>query len=100
MDTKSIQCPLCKENGFMLKYIATYEYSYIVDTDAPGRCNTDELLSYLYDNREQKESKQYLECRNCGAKYPCYFDHWNKKISEKELQEAIYSSWYNKEQQE
>jgi hypothetical protein len=74
-----------------MKYEATYVYSYFIDSDAPGLSNTEEFLPYMFDNREQKETKQYLECNTCGSVYKCYFNIWDKKIDIKDLQAAIDS---------
>jgi DNA-directed RNA polymerase subunit RPC12/RpoP len=89
----SVTCPNCGKNRLLLKYAVTYEYSYALDANAPGECNTDELLPYLYDNREQKDSHQYIQCETCGAKYPCYFDHWVKGIDAEALQKAICAAY-------
>lgn len=71
--SKEIICPLCQGNRFFVKYEAGYIYSYLIDNNAPGVKNKKELLPFLYDSREQKESKQYVECTKCGAKFPCLF---------------------------
>ena len=91
-DTNLLVCPICKSNTFLIKYEATYVYSYFIDSDAPGLRNTEEFLPFMFDNREQKETKQFLECNTCGSKYKCYFDYWDKKIAIKDLQAAIASS--------
>lgn len=65
-------CPACNSNGLTLKYEATYVYSYLIDESAPGTKNDEEFLSFLYDNREQTNAKQYIECNFCGARYPYY----------------------------
>jgi len=70
-------CPNCKGRIFTAKYEASYVYSYVVDSDAPGIKNHKELLPYLFDNREQKDAKQYVECNGCGMQYPCFFDKDN-----------------------
>ena len=88
-----IICPVCKANHFTLKYQATYEYSYRIDEDAPGIQNTQELLPYMYDNRTQKESKQYLECEHCKTVYPCYFNLWTENSTLDMMQEAIDAAY-------
>ena len=95
-DTKLLVCPVCKGNSFLLKYEATYVYSYFIDSDAPGLKNTDEFLPFMFDNREQTETKQFLECNTCGSVYKCYFNQWDKKVGIKELQAAISSSSISK----
>lgn len=67
---KKHKCPVCDRNELTMRYEASYVYSYIIDNDAPGRMNTDEFLSYLYDKRELKESRTYIECNICGTQYP------------------------------
>lgn len=88
-DSNDLVCSNCHNNRFVVKYEASHVYSYVVDSDAPGRKNKEEFLSFLYDNRELTQSDQYLECRSCGAKFPCSFHVWNNRTSRKELQEAI-----------
>lgn len=85
-------CPVCKDHRLILKYVATYEYSYTIDSNAPGIQNTKELLSYMYDKREQKDTKQYIQCNTCGTNYPCYFDKWTGEINSQTIQNAINSA--------
>lgn len=87
-----VVCPICSSDQLTLKYQATYEYSYSLDGNAPGVNNTSELLPYMYDTREQKEAKQYIECRTCGTSYPCYFDKWTEGVTAAMLQKAITSA--------
>jgi len=84
-------CPVCKGSNFSAKYEATYVYTYIIDSDAPGLNNKTQLLPYMYDSREQKESKQYIECNTCGAQYPCYYDEGSKSIDFSRMQNALLS---------
>lgn len=88
-----VVCPVCNDDHLLLKYEATYEYSYIIDSNAPGINNTKDLLPYMYDKREQKCTKQYIECSTCGTNYPCYFDMWTENVSVKSIQEAIASAY-------
>ena len=88
-DSNDLVCPNCHNNRFVVKYEASHIYSYVVDSDAPGRKNNEEFLSFLYDNRELTQSDQYLECQSCGVKFPCSIHIWNNHTSRKELQEAI-----------
>lgn len=87
-----IICPVCKDTHLILKYEATYEYSYILDSNAPGLNNEKELLPYMYDSREQKDAKQYLECNTCKTRYPCYFDKWTDGITSQMIQKTLSSS--------
>ncbi len=88
-NTNPLVCPQCHQSNFVVKYEASHVYSYIVDSDAPGRKNRDEFLSFLFDKRELTKSDQYVECQSCGAKFPCSFNVWNNETSRKELQSAI-----------
>jgi len=90
-------CPVCKSDLLVLKYVATYEYSYIIDSNAPGINNTKELFPHLYDNREQKDNKQYIECSTCGTNYPCYFNKWTDMINATTIQKAIDSAYLSKQ---
>ncbi|MCX8131477.1 MAG: hypothetical protein N3I35_15470 [Clostridia bacterium] len=93
MDTiKQIICPLCNNTSFVVRYEATYVYSYYIDSDAPGIKNSHEFLPFMFDNREQKDSRQYIECISCKAIYPCYFNEWNSGIGQVDLQKAISPS--------
>lgn len=92
-----VVCPICNANHFILKYQATYEYSYQIDENAPGANNTNELLPYMYDSREQKEANQYIECKSCGTNFPCYFDKWTEGVTVKMIQEAIDSAYMSQQ---
>ena len=70
MDNKVYRCPICSGSELILRYEASYVYSYVVDSDAPGLKNTEEFLSFLYDRREQKDTRTYVECSRCGTQYP------------------------------
>ncbi len=87
--TESLVCPVCQNRRFIVKYEASHVYSYVVDSDAPGRRNTNEFLSFLYDRRELVKSDQYVECQACGTKFPCSFYVWNKETGRQALQEAL-----------
>ncbi len=90
-------CPVCSGDHLILKYEATYEYSYIIDSNAPGLNNTQEFLPHMYDNREQKDTRQYIECSTCGTNYPCYFDKWTSIINHQTIQKAIDSAHLSKQ---
>ena len=95
--SNDVACPVCNSGHLILKYEATYEYSYIIDSNAPGLNNTKELLPYMYDSREQKDAKQYIECTTCKAHYPCYFEKWTEGINAETIQKAIDSSNLSKQ---
>jgi hypothetical protein len=71
--SKRYQCPVCDSKELIMRHEASYVYSYVIDNDAPGLMNSDEFLSYLYDKRELKEARTYIECSNCGTQYPSDF---------------------------
>lgn len=73
MESKKYNCPICRSNDLVLKHEASYVYSYVVDSDAPGLKNSEVFSSFLYDSREQKDSVEYVECSRCGTRYPCGF---------------------------
>ncbi len=73
MNEPIYRCPICNNQKMTLRYEASYVYSYVLDNDAPGLKNSEEFASYLYDRREQKDSRTYIECSICGAQYPYTF---------------------------
>ena len=91
-ESNKITCPNCHGNDLTIRLEATYVYSYALDSDAPGVKNTDEFLSFMYDERDQKETKQYVECNSCGRQFPCCFNTWDKNNSLKGLQELLNKS--------
>lgn len=87
--SQDIKCPVCNSGSFVAKYEATYVYTYVLDTNAPGSKNEEEFLPFLFDNREQTHSRTYVECRSCGTRYPCSFDYENPGIHLTIMQKAI-----------
>ena len=73
MNDNRYACPICNNNKLILRYEASYVYSYVVDSDAPGLKNSDEFLSFVYDKREQKDTRTFIECNKCGTQYPYTF---------------------------
>lgn len=73
MDQNKHICQICNSNDLVLRHEASYVYSYLIDSDAPGLENNTEFKSYQYDKREQKESREYVECMKCGTMYPYSF---------------------------
>lgn len=73
-----------------MKRQATYVYTYDINTpEINMKNNTEEALPFLFDNREQTESIEYLECDSCGAHYPCPFLNDKQKINLTILRKAI-----------
>lgn len=69
MESKYHTCPICKSKDLYLKHEASYVYSYILDSDAPGMKNTEIYSPFLYDRREQTESFEYVECEKCKTRF-------------------------------
>ena len=70
MKNNQYKCPVCNCCDMTLRYEASYVYSYILDEDAPGLKNEEEFRSFLYDRREQKDNRTYIECNHCKTQYP------------------------------
>lgn len=85
-----IVCPKCNSKHFKMKRQATYVYTYNINTPEINMCSSkEEALPFLFDNREQTESSEYLECEICGAQYPCPFFTDKQKIDLTILRKAI-----------
>ncbi|NLP15984.1 MAG: hypothetical protein GX379_02930 [Clostridiales bacterium] len=69
MKSKVTACPICKSNHMYLKHEASYVYSYVLDSDAPGMKNTEIFSPFLYDRRDQTSSCEYVECDNCKTRF-------------------------------
>lgn len=91
---RNIVCTKCRGTSFVAKREATYVYSYKIDGETNK--NNCEELPYLFDNREQMNSKEYLECEKCGACYPCVIEKGDDGIEFVILQKAIRSEYVTK----
>lgn len=89
MDTTGYICPICSSRNLTLRYEASYVYSYVIDADAPGLKNTEEFLSFLYDKRELKDDRTYIECNKCGTQFPYTF--LNGVLDQENYQSANYN---------
>lgn len=69
MEAKSYSCPVCKSKNLYFKHEASYVYSYVLDSDAPGIKNTESFSPYLYDRRDQTSSLEYIECDQCKSRF-------------------------------
>lgn len=69
MKSRHYTCPICKSEDLYFKHEASYVYSYVLDSDAPGMKNTEVFSPFLYDRREQTESHEYVECEKCKTKF-------------------------------
>jgi hypothetical protein len=70
MESNNYSCPVCKSKELYLKHEASYVYSYVLDSDAPGMKNTEIFSPFLYDRRDQTNSLEYIECNSCKTKFP------------------------------
>lgn len=70
MEHNKYNCPVCKSNNLILKHEASYIYSYLMDSDAPGIKNSETFSPFLYDRRDQTSSYEYIECSKCKTKFP------------------------------
>lgn len=71
MESKNYTCPVCKSKELLLKHEASYVYSYVLDSDAPGMKNTEVFSPFLYDRRDQTSSYEYVECNRCKTRFSC-----------------------------
>lgn len=88
---QTIKCPHCSGTHFTAKYESTYVYSYKIDS--PESNTADSPVPYLFDNREQTNAKQYIECNNCKTKYPCEFTMDSENVDFTILQKAIRANY-------
>lgn len=86
---RAIKCPKCNNNNFLAKYEATYVYSYKLDTD--NFKDEKETLPFMFDNREQSHTKQYIECQHCKEKFPCSFNQGSNEVNFTIVKKAIRS---------
>lgn len=86
---ETLVCPKCNGKHFKMKRQATYVYTYDINMPESNINNNEEPLPFLFDNREQTDSAEYLECDSCGAHYPCPFFNDKEKIDLTILQKAI-----------
>ena len=87
---ESLICPKCNGKNFEVKHEATYLYTYKIDTVNTNIDDEEsENLPFLFDNREQTCFKEYIECNQCGTKYPCSFDKDNQTIDLTIMRKAI-----------
>ncbi|HRS21625.1 MAG TPA: hypothetical protein P5510_07650 [Clostridia bacterium] len=78
-------CTKCSGRHFTVKREATYLYSYDLEN------KNSEALPFLFDNRELVDSHEYLQCEQCGARFPCTLDEYNSTINFTIEQKAVRS---------
>ena len=94
---ESLICPKCNGKKLEIKHEATYFYTYKIDIVNVSIENEDsENPPFLFDNREQTGYKEFIECDNCGTKYPCSFDKYNQTIDLTIMKKAIRADNVNK----
>ncbi len=86
---QDMQCPKCSGKDFTAKYESTYVYSYTIDMNDDEADN----LPFLFDNRQKKDSKQYIECNGCKAQYPCEFTMGSEHMDFTILQKAVRGNY-------
>ncbi|GMQ59762.1 hypothetical protein AN1V17_41620 [Vallitalea sediminicola] len=89
--TDSLCCPVCNSTKLMAKHTATFTYSYKIGTANNTVKDNDRNLSFEFDSRENGESIQYIQCENCGTKFPCDFNLSPDEFDFTILQKAIRS---------
>lgn len=93
---KSLVCPKCNGTFFTMKREAAYLYTYKINTPDTGSwSNEEDALSFLFDYREQLSDREYLECQECKAKFPCDVKLADEHIDFTILQKAIRSEYVN-----
>lgn len=91
---RTLICPKCKGTHFTVKREASYLYSYHINTPAAEHWSkNDEALPFLFDYRERTRDKQYLQCEECKAQYPCDLDLTKDNIEFTILQKAVRSDY-------
>ena len=91
---ESLICQKCSGVYFQVKREATYLYTYNLETPYTEKWSKDdEGLAFLFDNREQINSKDYLECEQCKEKYSCDLDSKTSKIHFTISKKAIQSDY-------
>ena len=91
---QTIKCPHCLGTNFTAKYESTYVYSYKIDCPGSDESNTaHDPVPFLFDDRKQKDSRQYIECTHCKAKYPCEFTLDSENVDFTILKKAIRANY-------
>lgn len=92
--SESLICPKCQGNYFEMKREATFLYTYKLDTPLTDKWSKqDEPLPFLFDNREEIKSKEYLKCTTCGAKYPHSTDSEHTQAQLTILKKAVRANY-------
>lgn len=89
-------CKNCNSNDFLLKKESTFIYTYKVNVSDISFNSNEEDLPFLFDNREEMNLKEYIECNKCQAIYPVNISTNDNKIKLTILQKAIRSDHIDK----
>ncbi|SHJ63407.1 hypothetical protein SAMN02745163_02320 [Clostridium cavendishii DSM 21758] len=93
---ESLTCPKCNGVHFTVKRETTFLYSYKLETHvAKENIKNDCNLPFLFDNREQIDNIEYLQCDECGTMYNYDASKDNSNIQLTILQKAIRSDYVN-----
>lgn len=93
---EKLLCPNCKGNKFEVKREATFLYTYKLNTPLTNEWSPEhEALPFLFDNREQIDNREYIECTSCKKRYSCSLDEPGSKIHLTILQKAIRADFEN-----
>ncbi|MCT4688129.1 hypothetical protein [Vallitalea sp.] len=87
----SIHCPVCNSTNLIAKHQATFTYSYKIGTGDNNIPQNDKNLSFEFDTRENGDSFQYIQCVDCGTKFPCDFNLNPDQFDFTILQKAVRS---------
>lgn len=90
-----LSCKKCNSNNFLLRKESTFIYSYKVNVTEIG-LDDEDYLPFIFDNREEKERREFLECQDCKTTYPVRIEEKNNKIRLTILQKAIRSDHTSK----
>lgn len=88
---QTIKCPNCSGTNFVAKFESTYVYSYKIDSPESNTAN--DPVPFLFDDRKQTDSKQYIVCSDCNAKYPCEFTMDSEHVDFTILKKAIRANY-------
>lgn len=90
----SLVCPKCNGTYFVAKRETTFLYTYKLETSITEHWSAEqEALPFLFDNREQLNNNEYLECTKCKTCYSCEFEDLDSTIHLTILQKAIRSDF-------
>ncbi len=91
---EKIFCPKCTSVDFTAKYESTYVYSYNINSPREtGNKHEGVSLPFLFDKREQKNARQFIECNNCATRFPCTFSLNSEPLNFTIVKKAIHDNY-------